>query len=44
MYMGRDGRQYVAVAAGVGFHRDPTSNTLIAYALPKATNLTGDRK
>ncbi len=35
-YMGADGRQYVVVAAGGGgFLRDPTSDALIAYALPQ---------
>jgi len=34
-YMGKDGRQYVVVsAAGGGFLRDPSSDTVIAYALP----------
>ena len=34
-YMGRDGRQYVVVsAAGGGFLRDPTADTVYAYALP----------
>jgi quinoprotein glucose dehydrogenase len=35
-YMGRDGRQYVALMAsgGGGFFGGPTSNTLVAYALP----------
>ena len=36
-YLGKDGRQYVVVsAAGGGFLRDPTSDAVIAYALPKA--------
>jgi quinoprotein glucose dehydrogenase len=36
-YVGADGRQYVVVAAGGGgFLRDPTSDALIAFALPKA--------
>jgi len=34
-YLGRDGKQYVAVsAAGGGFLRDPTSDAVIAFALP----------
>jgi glucose dehydrogenase len=35
-YMGRDGRQYVALMAsgGGGFFGGPTSNTLVAFALP----------
>jgi quinoprotein glucose dehydrogenase len=34
-YMGRDGKQYVVVsAAGGGFLRDPTSDAVIAFALP----------
>ena len=35
-YMGRDGRQYVALMAsgGGGFFGGPASNTLVAYALP----------
>ncbi|HEY3837325.1 MAG TPA: PQQ-binding-like beta-propeller repeat protein [Bryobacteraceae bacterium] len=35
-YMGRDGRQYVALMAsgGGGFFGGPSSNTLVAYALP----------
>jgi hypothetical protein len=35
-YMGRDGRQYVALMAsgGGGFFGGPTSNSLVAYALP----------
>lgn len=34
-YMGRDGKQYVAVAAGGGgFLNSPTGDELIAYALP----------
>jgi quinoprotein glucose dehydrogenase len=33
-YMGRDGRQYVVIAAGGGgFLQSPTSDTVIAYAL-----------
>jgi glucose dehydrogenase len=35
-YLGRDGRQYVVVsAAGGGFLRDPTADTVVAFALPK---------
>ena len=35
-YVGKDGRQYVVVAAGGGgFLRDITSDALIAFALPK---------
>jgi quinoprotein glucose dehydrogenase len=36
-YMGRDGRQYVALMAsgGGGFFGGPASNTLVAYALPE---------
>jgi quinoprotein glucose dehydrogenase len=35
-YVGSDGRQYVVVAAGGGgFLRDPTSDALVAFALPK---------
>ncbi|MGA2119089.1 MAG: pyrroloquinoline quinone-dependent dehydrogenase [Bryobacteraceae bacterium] len=35
-YMGRDGRQYVALmaAGGGGFFGGPVSNTLVAFALP----------
>jgi quinoprotein glucose dehydrogenase len=35
-YMGRDGRQYVALMAsgGGGFFGGPTSNTLVSFALP----------
>ena len=34
-YLGRDGKQYVVVsAAGGGFLRDPTSDAVIAFALP----------
>ncbi len=37
-YLGRDGRQYVVVsAAGGGFLRDPTSDAIVAYALPSGT-------
>lgn len=37
-YLGRDGRQYVVVsAAGGGFLRDPTADTVVAFALPKKT-------
>ena len=36
-YMGRDGRQYVVVpAGGGGFLRSPTSDSVIAFALPAA--------
>jgi quinoprotein glucose dehydrogenase len=36
-YMGRDGRQYVALMAGGGggFFGGPVSNTLVAFALPE---------
>jgi quinoprotein glucose dehydrogenase len=34
-YMGRDGKQYVAIPAGGGTYLDdPTSDALIAYTLP----------
>jgi glucose dehydrogenase len=34
-YMGRDGKQYVAIAAGGGgFLQSPTADTLIAFTLP----------
>ena len=34
VYMGRDGRQYVVIAAGGGgFLQSPTSDTVVAYAL-----------
>jgi glucose dehydrogenase len=34
-YLGRDGKQYVAVsAAGGGFLRDPTSDAVVAFSLP----------
>ena len=34
-YMGRDGKQYVALAAGGGgFLQSPTSDTVIAFTLP----------
>ena len=34
-YMGRDGKQYVVVpAGGGGFLRSPTSDSVIAFALP----------
>ncbi len=34
-YLGRDGKQYVVVsAAGGGFLRDPTADSVIAFALP----------
>ncbi len=34
-YLGRDGKQYVVVsAAGGGFLRDPTSDAVVAFALP----------
>jgi len=34
-YMGRDGRQYVAVAAGGGgFLNSPTGDEIVVYALP----------
>jgi len=37
-YMGRDGKQYVVVsAAGGGFLRDPTSDAVVAFALPGKT-------
>ena len=38
-YMGRDGRQYVALTAngGGGFFGGPLSNTLVAFALPDVT-------
>ncbi len=36
-YVGRDGKQYVAVsAAGGGFLRDPTADEVVAFALPGA--------
>jgi len=36
-YLGKDGRQYVVVsAAGGGFLRDPVSDALVAFALPKS--------
>ncbi len=35
-YLGRNGRQYVAVVAGgAGFWQSPSSNSLIAFALPR---------
>jgi quinoprotein glucose dehydrogenase len=35
-YLGKDGRQYVVVsAAGGGFLRDPTSDAVVAFTLPK---------
>jgi quinoprotein glucose dehydrogenase len=34
-YMGRDGKQYVVIAAGGGgFLQSPTADTLIAFSLP----------
>jgi glucose dehydrogenase len=37
-YLGKDGRQYVVVsAAGGGFLRDPVSDALVAFALPRTT-------
>src|SRR5207247_10617284 len=34
-YMGRDGKQYVVIAAGGGgFLQSPTADTLIAFTLP----------
>ncbi len=36
-YLGKDGRQYVVVsAAGGGFLQDPTSDAVVAFALPTA--------
>jgi quinoprotein glucose dehydrogenase len=37
VYEGSDGRQYVAIAAGGHAGMGPTSDTVVAYALPKRT-------
>lgn len=44
-YLGKDGRQYVVVsAAGGGFLRDPVSDALVAFALPKAAGKAPAKK
>jgi quinoprotein glucose dehydrogenase len=37
VYQGADGRQYVAIAAGGHAGMGPTSDTVVAYALPNRT-------